>query len=154
LFKAKAQIDIVHVPYKGSAPALQDVIAGSDQMMFATTSGVMGFLGNNQVRALAVTTLKRTAVLPDVPTMDEAGLAGFEATTWHGLVAPAGTPQNIVETLHRAIVEALKDAGVQQKLAALGIDTVGDTPHEFTAYIGAEIPKWAAIIKASGAKME
>jgi tripartite-type tricarboxylate transporter receptor subunit TctC len=154
LFKAEAHIDIVHVPYKGSAPALQDVIAGSDQMMFATTSGVMGFLGNGQVRALAVTTLKRTAVLPDVPTMDEAGLPGFEATTWHGLVAPAGTPQNIVETLHRAIVETLQDPGVQQKLAALGIDTVGDTPDEFTAYIGSEIPKWAAIIKASGAKME
>src|ERR1700723_1943404 len=141
LFKTEALIDIVHVPYKGSAPALQDVIAGSDQMMFATTSGVMGFLGNGQVRALAVTTLKRTAVLPDVPTMDEAGLPGFEATTWHGLVAPAGTPQNIVETLHRAIVDTLKDPGVQQKLAALGIDTVGNTPDEFTAYIGSEIPK-------------
>jgi tripartite-type tricarboxylate transporter receptor subunit TctC len=123
-------------------------------MMFATTSGVMGFLGNGQVRALAVTTLKRTAVLPDVPTMDEAGVAGFEATTWHGLVAPAGTPRNIVATLHRAIVETLKDPGAQQKLAALGIDIVGGTPDEFTAYIGSEIPKWAAIIKASGAKME
>src|SRR5580704_5118409 len=154
LFKAEAHIDIVHVPYKGSAPALQDVIAGSDQMMFATTSGVMGFLGNGQVRALAVTTLKRTAILPDIPTMDEAGVAGFEATTWHGLVAPAGTPADIVETLHRAIVETLKDPGVEQKLAALGIDIVGDTPDEFTAYIAAEIPKWAAIIKASGAKME
>src|SRR5580693_6092296 len=154
LFKADAHVDIVHVPYKGSAPALQDVIAGSDQMMFATTSGVMGFLGNGQVRALAVTTLKRTAILLDVPTMDEAGLPGFEATTWHGLVAPAGTPQNIVGTLHRAIVETLKDPGVQQKLAALGIDTVGGTPDEFTAYIASEIPKWAAIIKAPGAKME
>ena len=90
LFKAQAHIDIVHVPYKGSAPALEDVIAGREQMMFATTSGVMGFLKNGQVRALAVTTLKRTPSLPDVPTMDEAGLPGFEATTWHGLVAPAG----------------------------------------------------------------
>jgi tripartite-type tricarboxylate transporter receptor subunit TctC len=154
LFKAEAHIDIVHVPYKGSAPALQDVIAGADQMMFATTSGVMGFLSNKQVRALAVTTLKRTAILPDVPTMDEAGLPGFEATTWHGLVAPAGTPQNIVETLHRAIVETLKDPGVKQKLAALGIDAAGDAPDAFTAYIATEIPKWAAIIKASGATME
>src|SRR5277367_1724266 len=126
LFKTEAHIDIVHVPYKGSAPALQDVIAGSDQMMFATTSGVMGFLGNGQVRALAVTTLKRTAVLPDVPTMDEAGLPGFEATTWHGLVAPAGTPRDIVDTLHRAVIETLKDPDVQQKLAALGIDIVGN----------------------------
>jgi tripartite-type tricarboxylate transporter receptor subunit TctC len=154
LFKAQAHIDIVHVPYKGSAPALEDVIAGQDQMMFATTSGVMGFLKNGQVRALAVTTLKRTSALPDIPTMDEAGLPGFEATTWHGLVAPAGTPPDIIDTLHRAVVETLKDASVQQKLAALGVDVAPDSPDEFAAYIKAEIPKWAAIIKASGAKLE
>ena len=154
LFKAHAHIDIVHVPYKGSAPALEDVIAGQDQMMFATTSGVMGFLKNGQVRALAVTTLKRTAALPDIPTMDEAGLPGFEAMTWHGLVAPAGTPPAIIDTLHRAVVETLKDASVQQKLAALGVDVAPDSPDEFAAYIKAEIPKWAAVIKASGAKVE
>jgi tripartite-type tricarboxylate transporter receptor subunit TctC len=154
LFKAQAGIDIVHVPYKGSAPALQDVIAGDDQMMFATTSGVMGFLKNEQVRPLAVTTLKRTAILPDIGTMDELGLPGFEATTWHGLVAPAGTPKAIVDTLQRATVEALKDADVQQKLAALGVDIAPNTPDEFAAYIKAEIPKWAAVIKTSGAKME
>jgi tripartite-type tricarboxylate transporter receptor subunit TctC len=123
-------------------------------MMFATTSGVMGFLKNGQVRPLAVTTLKRTAALPDIPTMDEAGLPGFEATTWHGLVAPAGTPSDIIGALHRAVVETLKDAGVQQKLAALGVDIAPDSPDEFAAYINAEIPKWAAVIKASGAKVE
>jgi tripartite-type tricarboxylate transporter receptor subunit TctC len=154
LFKAQAHIDIVHVPYKGSAPALEDVIAGQDQMMFATTSGVMGFLTNGQVRALAVTTLKRTAILPDIPTMDEAGLPGFEATTWHGLVAPAGTPPAIIDTLHGALVETLADPDVQKKLAALGVDIGPDSPAEFLAYIKAEIPKWAAIIKASGAKVE
>jgi tripartite-type tricarboxylate transporter receptor subunit TctC len=154
LFKTEAHIDIVHVPYKGSAPALQDVMAGDDQMMFATTSGVMGFLTNDQLRPLAVTTLKRTAILPDVPTMDEAGLPGFEATTWHGLVAPAGTPKNIIETLHRAVVEALKNPDVAQKLSGLGIDPVGSAPDEFRAYIKSEIPKWAAVIKASGAKMQ
>ena len=154
LFKAQAHIDIVHVPYKGSAPALEDVIAGQDQMMFATTSGVMGFLKNGQVRALAVTTLKRTPSLPDVPTMDEAGLPGFEATTWHGLVAPAGTPPQIVAALNKAIGETLKDPDIQHKLANLGIDIAPDTPAQFAAYIKAEIPKWAAVIKASGAKME
>ena len=112
LFKAQAHIDIVHVPYKGSAPALEDVIAGREQMMFATTSGVMGFLKNGQVRALAVTTLKRTPSLPDVPTMDEAGLPGFEATTWHGLVAPAGTPPAIVAALNKAIAATLKDPDI------------------------------------------
>jgi tripartite-type tricarboxylate transporter receptor subunit TctC len=154
LFKTVAHIDIVHVPYKGSAPALQDVMAGDEQMMFATTSGVMGFLANNQLRPIAVTTLRRTAILPDIPTMDEAGLAGFEATTWHGLVAPAGTPKGIIDTLHRALVETLKDAGVQQKLNALGVDITPDTPDEFAAYIKAEIPKWAEVIKESGAKLE
>jgi tripartite-type tricarboxylate transporter receptor subunit TctC len=154
LFKAQAHIDIVHVPYKGSAPALEDVIAGQDQMMFATASGVMGFLKNGQVRALAVTTLKRTAILPDIPTMDEAGLPGFEATTWHGLVAPAGTPPAIIEVLHGALVAALADPDVKTKLAALGVDIGPDSPAEFSAYIKAEIPKWAAIIKASGAKVE
>ena len=154
LFKAQAHIDIVHVPYKGSAPALEDVIAGQDQMMFATTSGVMGFLSNGQVRALAVTTLKRTAILPDIPTMDESGLRGFEATTWHGLVAPAGTPPAVIDTLHRALLEALNDPDVRAKLAALGIDIAPDSPEEFAAYIKSEIPKWAAVIKASGAKLE
>jgi tripartite-type tricarboxylate transporter receptor subunit TctC len=154
LFKAQAHIDIVHVPYKGSAPALEDVIAGQDQMMFATTSGVMGFLKNGQVRPIAVTTLKRTPTLPDIPTMDEAGLPGFEATTWHGLVAPAATPPQIIATLHGAVIAALQDPGVQQKLAALGIDIAPDSPAEFKAYITAEIPKWAAVIKASGAKLE
>ena len=115
LFKAQAHIDIVHVPYKGSAPALEDVIAGQDQMMFATTSGVMGFLKNGQVRALAVTTLKRTPSLPDVPTMDEAGLPGFEATTWHGLVAPAGTPPAIVAALNKAIAATLNDPDIEQE---------------------------------------
>jgi tripartite-type tricarboxylate transporter receptor subunit TctC len=154
LFKAQAHIDIMHVPYKGSAPALMDVIAGQDQMMFATTSGVMGFLKNGQVRALAVTTLKRTPALPDIPTMDEAGLPGFEATTWHGLVAPAGTPSAVIAALNRAIAETLQDADVQHKLSGLGIDIAPDTPEQFAAYIKAEIPKWAAVIKTSGAKME
>jgi tripartite-type tricarboxylate transporter receptor subunit TctC len=154
LFKTEAKIDIVHVPYKGAAPALQDVVAGRDQMMFATAASVVGHIKNNQVRAIAVTTLKRTAVLPDVPTMDEAGLKGFDASTWHGLVAPTGTPPEIVAKLHDAAVTALHDPGVQISLGRLGVDIVGDTPKEFAAYIAAEIPKWTAIVKASGATMD
>jgi tripartite-type tricarboxylate transporter receptor subunit TctC len=151
LFKTMAQIDIVHVPYKGAGPALEDVISGQDQMMFATAASVVGMIKSGQVRALAVTTLKRTAILPDIPTVDELGLKGFEATTWHGLVAPDGTPKDIVATLHRAVVAALNDADVRHSLNELGVDIVGDTPEEFSAYIQAEIPKWAAVIKASGA---
>jgi tripartite-type tricarboxylate transporter receptor subunit TctC len=154
LFKAEAHVDIVHVPYKGSAPALQDVIAGQDQMMFATTSGSMGLIKGGQVRPLAVTTLKRTASLPDIPTIDELGIKGFDATTWHGLVAPAGTPLPIIDKLHKATAEALADPDVRRSLADLGVDIVGSTPDEFAAYIKSEIPKWAAVIKASGATME
>jgi tripartite-type tricarboxylate transporter receptor subunit TctC len=153
LFKTEAKVDIVHVPYKGAAPALQDVIAGNDQMMFATAASVIGHIKSGQVRALAVTTLKRTALLPDVPTMDEAGLPGFEASTWHGLVTPAGTPRELITKLHDAAVKALNDATVRASLEKLGVDVVGDTPQEFAAYIKSEIPKWTAIVKASGASM-
>ena len=104
--------------YKGAAPALQDVIAGHDQMMFATAASVVGHIKGGRVRALAVTTLKRTEVLPDIPTMDEVGLKGFDASTWHGLVAPAGTPPEVIAALHDAAVKALHDPGVQARSAS------------------------------------
>lgn len=154
LFKTEAKVDIVHVPYKGAAPALQDLIGGHSQLMFATAASVVGHIKGGKVRALAVTTLKRTQILPDIATMDEAGLPGFEASTWHGLVAPAGTPSEIIGKLRGAAVKALHDPGVQASLARLGVDIVGGTPEQFKAYIAAEVPKWAAIVKASGAKME
>jgi tripartite-type tricarboxylate transporter receptor subunit TctC len=154
LFKSEAGINIVHVPYKGAAPALQDVIAGHDQMMFATAASVIGHIEARRVRALAVTTLKRTQILPELPTMDEAGLKGFDASTWHGLVAPAGTPPEVIAKLHDAAVKALQDTSVQTSLGKLGVDIVGDTPQEFRAYIEREIPKWAAIVKASGATLD
>jgi tripartite-type tricarboxylate transporter receptor subunit TctC len=154
LFKAEAKVDIVHVPYKGAAPALQDVIAGHVHMMFATAASVVGHIRAGQVRALAVTTIKRTAVMPDLPTIDELGLKGFDATTWHGLVVQAKTPKDVVATLHRATVAALNDAGVKKQLGDLGVDIVGSTPEEFAAYIKSEIPKWTAIVKASGATLE
>src|SRR3954466_9773182 len=116
LFKTEARIDIVHVPYKGAAPALQDVIAGHVQMMFATAASVVGHIQGGQVRPLAVTTLKRTAVLPDLPTVDELGLKGFDAVTWHGLVAPAKTPKDVIATLHRATIQAINDPGLKKQL--------------------------------------
>src|SRR5437868_1505447 len=109
LFKVEARIDIVHVPYKGAAPALQDVIAGHVQMMFATAASVVPQIREGKVRALAVTPIKRTAVFPELPTIDELGLKGFDATTWHGLVAPARTPKEVVAALNRALVAALDD---------------------------------------------
>jgi tripartite-type tricarboxylate transporter receptor subunit TctC len=154
LFKSEAKVNIVHVPYKGAAPALQDVIAGHDQMMFATAASVIGHIEGGRVRALAVTTPKRTRILPDLPTMDEEGLKGFDASTWHGLVAPAGTPPQVIGVLHDAAVKALNDAGVQASLGKLGVDIVGDTPQEFQTYINSEIPKWTAIVKDSGATLD
>jgi len=154
LFKTEAKIDIVHVPYKGAAPALQDVIAGHVQMMFATASSVVPHIKDGKVRALAVASLKRTAVLPDIPTIDELGIKNFDATTWHGLVAPARTPQEVIATLNRALAAALADPAVKTSLADLGVDLIGGTPEEFAAYIKSEVPKWTAIIKASGAKVE
>jgi tripartite-type tricarboxylate transporter receptor subunit TctC len=154
LFKADAKVDIVHVAYKGAAPALNDVIAGHVQMMFATAASVIGLIKNNKVRALAVTTPQRTALLPELPTVDELGLKGFDATTWHGLVAPTGTPKEVIDTLHFATVEALKDPATQKSLSSLGVDIVGNSPKEFDAYIKAEIPKWTAVVKASGANFE
>jgi tripartite-type tricarboxylate transporter receptor subunit TctC len=154
LFKAEAQIDIVHVAYKGAAPALQDVIAGHVQMMFATAASVVGHIRDGLVRPLAVTTLKRTAVLPEVPTIAELGLAGFDATTWHGLVAPSGTPPAIIDALHRATATALAEPDVRRALGDLGVDIVGSSPAEFAAYIKAEIPKWGAVVKSAGARLD
>jgi tripartite-type tricarboxylate transporter receptor subunit TctC len=154
LFKTEAKINIVHVPYKGAAPALQDVLAGHVQMMFATAASVIGLIKNGKVRALAVTTPRRTALLPDLPTVDELGIKGFDATTWHGLVAPTGTPKDIIDTLNFATVEALKDPATQAALIGLGVDIVGDTSKEFGAYIKSEIPKWTAVVKQSGAQID
>ena len=154
LFKAQADIDIVHVAYKGAAPALQDLVAGQVQMMFATAASVIGFINSGLVRPLAVTTLKRTAVLPDLPTVAEAGLPGFEATTWHGLVAPAATPPAVIARLHDATVAALHDPALAKSLADLGVDISSSTPEEFARYITAEIPKWTAVVKASGATLD
>jgi tripartite-type tricarboxylate transporter receptor subunit TctC len=154
LFRSQAKIDIVHIAYKGAAPALQDVIAGHVHMMFATSASVVSHIRSGKVRALAVTTLKRTALLPELATVDELGLAGFDANTWHGLVAPAGTSREIVGSLHYAMEETLKDPAVRRALTDLGVDILGSPQKEFEAYIKAEIPKWAAVIKNSGASMQ
>jgi tripartite-type tricarboxylate transporter receptor subunit TctC len=154
LFRTEAKIDIVHVAYKGAAPALQDVIAGHVHMMFATAASVAGLIRDGKVRPLAVTTPKRTTLLPNIPTLAELGIPGFDATTWHGLAAPAGTSKEIIGALHYGTVTALADPGVRKSLIDLGVDIVASTPKEFDAYIKAEIPKWAAVVKASGARLD
>jgi tripartite-type tricarboxylate transporter receptor subunit TctC len=154
LFKSEAHVEIVGINYKGAAPALQDLIAGHTQLMFATSASVIGHIKSALVRPIAVTTLKRFSLMPDLPTVAESGLPGFDATTWHGLVAPAGTPADAIETLHRATVAALEDPETQKRLADLGVEIAASSPAEFAAYIRREIPKWAAVVKAAGVKLE
>jgi tripartite-type tricarboxylate transporter receptor subunit TctC len=154
LFKAEARVDIVPVAYKGAAPALQDVIAGHVQLMFATSASVVGHLKSNLLRPLAVTTIKRFSLMPELPTIAESGLPGFDATTWHGLVAPAGTPKDVVETLAKACAKALAEPETRRALADLGVEIAGGTPEAFATYIKSEIPKWTAVVKMSGAKLD
>jgi tripartite-type tricarboxylate transporter receptor subunit TctC len=115
---------------------------------------VIGFLKAGTLRPLAVTTLKRFSQMPELPTVAELGLPGFDATTWHGLVAPAGTPKPVIDTLNAAMVQALADPDTLRQLHDLGVEVGSSTPAEFAAYIKSEIPKWAAVVKASGAQVE
>jgi tripartite-type tricarboxylate transporter receptor subunit TctC len=154
LLKIEAKLDMTHVPFRGTGPALQAVIGGHVPMAYNPPPPLLPHIQSGAIRALAITTLTRTAALPEVPTIAELGFPGFEATTWHGLIAPAGTPKDVVATLHRAAVAALTDAEVRKALTDLGVDVVANTPEDFRAYIKSEIPKWAAIVKASGAKVE
>ncbi|HET9902816.1 MAG TPA: tripartite tricarboxylate transporter substrate binding protein [Xanthobacteraceae bacterium] len=152
LLKIKAGVNIQHVPFRGTGPSLQAVIAGHIQMAFNPPPPLIPHIKAGTIKAIAVTTLKRTAALPDVPTIAESGFPGFEAQTWHGLVAPANTPKDIVETLNRAFVAALRDPAVKQQLTELGVDVEGSSPGEFAAYIKSEIPKWAEIVQAASLK--
>jgi tripartite-type tricarboxylate transporter receptor subunit TctC len=154
LFKTMAQVEIAHVPYKGAGPALQDVISGQVHMMFATAAAVIGHINASMVRPLAVTTPKRSFMLPDLPTIAEQGLPGFDASTWHGLVAPAATPADVLARLHGAAMVTLKDAAVVKSLTDLGVEVTAGTPEAFAKYIADEIPKWTAVVKASGAKLD
>ena len=118
------------------------------------TFDLLPHIQSGAIRPIAVTTLRRTAALPDVPTIAESGFPGFDATTWHALVAPAGTPKDVIAALHRALTATVNDPAVRKALTDLGVDVVGGTPDELRAYIKAEIPKWAAVVKASGAKLD
>jgi tripartite-type tricarboxylate transporter receptor subunit TctC len=154
LFKTMTGVDLVHVPYKGAQPALTDVIAGQVQVMFATSASVIPFIKAGKLRALAVTTAQRSASVPELPTVAEAGVPGFEAITWHGVVVPAATPAPLIERLNRDIVGVLRMPDLRERLATLGAEVVAGTPHEFTEYIAAEIPKWAKVVRDSGARIE
>ena len=154
LFKATAGVDMVHVPYKGAAPAMQDLIGGRTQLMFDNLASSLGQVKAGKVRALAVTTAKRTALAPELPTIAEAGLPGFDISTWFGVFAPAGTPKPALDRLHAEFARALAAPDVLEKMTSLGAEPVGNTPEEFAAFIRAEADKYAKVIRASGAKVD
>jgi tripartite-type tricarboxylate transporter receptor subunit TctC len=154
LFKAMAGVDMTHVPYKGAAPAMQDLIAGQVQLMFDNFASANTQVKAGKVKALAVTTARRSPLAPDLPTIAESGLPGFDINTWFGIFAPAGTPKEIVEKLHAEFVRALAAPDVHGKMVNLGAEPVGNRPEEFAAYIKSEAEKYARVIKASGAKVD
>ena len=158
LFKTMAGVDMVHVPYKGAQPALTDVIAGQAQLMFATSASVIPYIKAGRLRALAVTSAQRSPSVPDLPTVSEAGtesgLRGFEAVTWHGVVVPRATPRALVERLNADIVKALQARDLRERLESLGAELAPGTPQDFADYIAREIPKWAKVVKDSGARAE
>ena len=154
LFKTMAGVDMTHVPYKGAGPAMQDLVAGQIQLMFDNLASCLGQIRAGKVRALAVTTGKRTSLAPELPTIAESGLPGFDINTWFGVFAPAKTPQPVVDRLYTEFTRALAMPDVRQKMVDLGAEPVGNKPAEFAAYIRSEKDKYARVIKASGAKVD
>ncbi len=154
LFNTMAGIRIVHVPYKGPPPSLLDLVGGRLTAVFAILSSALPLTRSEKIRALAVTSLQRSGAAPDVPTLSESGLPGFEATSWFALLAPVGTPQPIIRKIHGETVKALAQPDVRTRLTDMGMDVVGSTPEQLTAIMRAELPKWAKVVKESGAKLD
>ncbi len=154
MFNGMAGLKMTHIPYKGSPQATFDLIAGQFDLMFGISSAVMPEVKNGRLHVVSVTTATRLAALPEVPTVAESGLPGFEAVTWFGFVAPAGTPREIVNRLNTEITRAAALPEVRQQLAAQSIEPLNGTPEQFGAYIRDEIAKWARVVKSSGARAE
>lgn len=154
LFKSFAKIDLQHVPYKGGAPAMADLLGGQIGMGFDTLPVVLPHVRAGKLRALAVAGTARTSLLPDVPTIAESGLVGYAASSWGGILAPAGVPPRIVARLHQEIVKTLRMPEVKEKLASSGIEAVDSTPAEFSAFLKTEISKWASVVKAANVRSD
>jgi tripartite-type tricarboxylate transporter receptor subunit TctC len=153
LFMLMTGVNLVHVPYRGAGPALVDMLGGQVQVFFDNLPSSIGYIRAGKLRALAVTTAERSKALPDVPTV-AATVPGYEASAWFGMAVPAGTPRDIVETLNRAVNDALADPGIQAKLAELGGTLIPGTPEDFGTLIAEETDKWAKVVKATGATAE
>jgi len=154
MLKMAMDIRVTHVPYKGSAPAIQDLLAGQVQIMFDNLPTALPRVKSGQLKGLAVTSIKRSPLAPEVPTMDEAGVPGYEATAWFGVVGPAGIPRSVVSRLNTEFVKALRDPQNSQRLESLGVSIIADTPEQFTSYIASESQKWRKVVVASGARAD
>jgi tripartite-type tricarboxylate transporter receptor subunit TctC len=151
LFKTMAGIKMIHVPYKGASPAINDVIAGHIEVYFGAMVSVLPHVKSGRLRPLGVTSLKRVSALPEVPTIDEQGLRGFETGSWFGVAVPTGTPREIIARLHDEIVRIIALPEIRDRMSAEGAQFVGDTPQQYTAFFKAEIEKWGKAVKVSGA---
>jgi tripartite-type tricarboxylate transporter receptor subunit TctC len=154
LFKVMTGVQMTHIPYKGSAPALTDLVGGQVQLMFDNLPSSLAFIKAGKLRALAVTSAQRSPALPDVPTVAESGVSGFEASSWFGLLAPAGTPRDVVTKINADTQKWLASPDAKDKLAAQGAAAAGGSPEDFAKHIEAETAKWARVVKESGARVE
>jgi len=154
MFKAQAGVQMLHIPYKGDAPALADLVGGQVSLEFGTALSFLPYIQSGRLKALAVTSLKRSQVMPDVPTVAESGLKGFEALQWFGVFAPAGTRAEVVTRLNTEIVKILQTADMRERLTKLASEVMADTPEQFAAFQKAEIAKWARVVKDSGARID
>jgi len=152
LFKIVAGVDFTHIPYQSSGPAVNDLLGGHVPMMFAGPLAIEGFVKSGRLRALAVADVHRTSALPKIPTMKEAGYGGVETGTWFGVLAPGATPRPIVNTANAAMVKALRTPALKAKLDTQGVDIVASSPQDFSAFMAAEITKWARVVKQAGVK--
>jgi tripartite-type tricarboxylate transporter receptor subunit TctC len=154
LFKSMTGTAMLHIPYKGSAPAIAELLGGQTNMMFDNLPSAMPHIKSGRLRALAVTSVRRSPALPDIPTIAETGISGYEASSWFGVLAPAGTPKDVVAKIQGDIAKALNAPEIKERLSGQGAEPVGNTPEQFAEHIKAESAKWAKVVKDSGAKVD
>jgi len=154
MFKMQAKVDMLHVPYKGVPAAVPDLLSGQISLVFLPMPVALPHIRNGRIRAIALTSAARSPVLPDLPSVAEGGLPGYDASTWYGMVVPAGTPRPIINRLYRDITAALKVPAINERLASQGSRIVGSSPSEFVAHISREVGKWGKVVRATGARVE
>ena len=154
LFKAMTQTSVTHVPYKGSAPAVTDLIAGQVQVMFDNTPNVLPHVRAGKLKALAVSSKARTALAPEVPSVDEAGVPGYDVTVWFGVLTVAGTPREVVQRLHAEMVRILTSTEVKERFAKIGVEVVAGSPEHFSAFLKSEVERWAKVVRDANIKAD